>query len=242
MSVRPSPREVGEVDGLRAVGEDDARAFLLVERLRDAPGRTETLLGQRGVPDEGVVFGDQHVGMAVAVEIDELEVRVAQVAVQARGEGTEGLPAFGLVVLVQAGRRALHDDDVGLAVAGQVHELRAAAQGDVGFEGDDFERGELRLHLFPAVRQLVRDRAEVALVEPGAGLLGEDAGDAFAVQVGPAVGAAIQADGKVLQALRIHVLHRVLHDGFGVLELDGRQAARVVAAVAAAIAGLRDLA
>ena len=201
MSVRPSPREVGEVDGLRAVGEDDARALLLVERLRDAPGGAEAFLGQRGVPDEGVVFGDQHVGVAVAVEIDELQVRVAQVAVQARGEGAEGLPAFGLVVLVQAGRGAVHDDDVGLAVAGQVHELRAAAQGDVGFEGDGFERGELRLHLLPAVGQLVRDRAEVALVEPGAGLLGEDAGDAFAVQVGPAVGAAVQADGQVLEAL-----------------------------------------
>ena len=120
--------EVGEVDGLRAVGEDDARALLLVERLRDAPGRAEALLGQRGVPDEGVVLGDQHVGMAVAVEVDEPEVRVAQVAVQARGEGAEGLPAFGLVVLVEAGRRAVHDDDVGLAVAGQVHELGAAAQ------------------------------------------------------------------------------------------------------------------
>ncbi len=83
MSVRPSPREVGQVDGLRAVGEDDARAFLLVERLRDAPGRAEALFGQRGVPDEGVVFGDQHVGMAVAVEIDELEVRIAQ----CRGSG-----------------------------------------------------------------------------------------------------------------------------------------------------------
>ncbi len=141
--------QVGEVDGLRAVGEDDARAFLLVERLRDAPGRAEALFGQRGVPDEGVVFGDQHVGVAVAVEIDELEVRVAQVAVQARGEGAERLPAFGLVVLVQAGRRAVHDDHVGLAVAGQVHELRAAAQGDVGFEGDGFERGELRLRRPP---------------------------------------------------------------------------------------------
>ena len=123
MSVRPSPRHVGQVDGLRAVGEDDARALLLVERLRDAPSRAETVFGERGVPDEGVVFGDQHVGMAVAVEVDELEVRVAQVAVQARGERAERLPALGLVVLVQAGRGAVHDDQVGLAVAGQVHEL-----------------------------------------------------------------------------------------------------------------------
>ena len=109
-------------------------------------GRAEALLGQRGVPDEGVVFGDQHVGVAVAVEIDELQVGVAHVAVEARGEGAEGLPAFGLVVLVEAGRGAVQHHQVGLAVAGQIHELRAAAQGDVGFEGDGFERGELRLH------------------------------------------------------------------------------------------------
>ena len=60
------------------------------------------------------------------------------------------------------------------------------------------------------------------------------------MQVGPAVGAAVQADGQVLEALRIHLLHRVLHDGLGVFELDGRQAALVVAAVVAAIAGLGD--
>ena len=149
--MRPSPRQVGEIDGLGAVGEDEARAFLLVQRLRDAAGRAEALLGQRGVPDEGIVFGDQHVGMAVAVEVDELQVGVAHVAVQARGERAEGLPAFGLVVLVQAGRGAVQHHQVGLAVAGQIHELRAAAQREIGFERDPFERGELRLHLLTAV-------------------------------------------------------------------------------------------
>ena len=69
------------------------------------------------------------------------------------------------------------------------------------------------------------DRAEVALVEPGAGLLGEDAGDAFAVQIGPLVGRAVHADGQVLQARGVDLLHRVLHDGLGVFELDRRQAA-----------------
>ena len=78
------------------------------------------------------------------------------------------------------------------------------------------------------------DRAEVALVEPGAGLLGEDAGDAFAVQIGPLVGRAVQPDGQVLQALGVDLLHRVLHDGLGVLELDRRQAALQIAAVVAA--------
>src|SRR6266571_3779575 len=78
-----------------------------------ATGRSETFLGPRGVPDESVIFSDEHIGMAVAVEIDELEIRISQVAVQARGEGAEGLPAFGVVMLVQAGGGALQDDDVG---------------------------------------------------------------------------------------------------------------------------------
>src|SRR5690348_9543275 len=92
----------------------------------------------------------------------------------------------------------------------------------------------------PAVRNLVRDGADVALVEPGARLLGEDAGNAFAVQVGPAVGVSVQSDGEVVQARRIDLLDRVLHDGLGVLELDGREAARVVTPIGAAVAGLCD--
>ena len=82
-SVRPSPRQVGQIDGLRAVGKDQARAFFLVEHLMDALGRAEAILGQRRMPDEGVVFGDQHVGMAIAVQIDEFEVGIAHVAVEA---------------------------------------------------------------------------------------------------------------------------------------------------------------
>src|SRR5262249_9899601 len=233
-------REIGQIDGLRNVSEDDARTFFLVESLRDAPGWAEALFSERGVPDESVVFGDEHIGVAVTVQIDELEVRVAHVEVQARGEGAEWLPTLRVIVFIQAGGGAFRDNHVRLAVAGQVHELRATAQDDVGFEGDGFERGELRLHDFAAVGQLDGDRAPVALVEPGAGRLGEDTGDAFAVQVGPAVRVAVQADGKIFEALRINILDRALHDRFGVRELNWRQAAPVVAAVFAAVAGLRD--
>ncbi len=135
--------QVGEIDGLGAVGKDQPRAFFFVQRLRDAAGRAEALLGQRGVPDEGVVFADQHVGVAVAVQVDELQVGVARVAVEARGEGAEGLPAFVVVVLVEAGHGAVQHHQIGLAVAGEVHELRLpAGQGEVGFGGDAFQRRE----------------------------------------------------------------------------------------------------
>src|SRR3954451_12070750 len=112
--------------------------------------------------------------MAIAVEVDELEVRVAQAAVQARGERTEGLPPLSLVVFVQAGRGAFQDDDVRLSVARQVHEFGAAGQRDIGFECNRFEWGELRLHDLATVWPQVWDRAQVALVEPSAGLLAQD--------------------------------------------------------------------
>src|SRR2546430_1541582 len=84
-------RKVGEIDAARAIGKEDAGAGLLVERPTDAPGGPETRLGQGGVPGQRVILGDQHIGMAVAVKVDEPEVRIADVAVQARGEGAERL-------------------------------------------------------------------------------------------------------------------------------------------------------
>ena len=59
------------------------------------------------------------------------------------GEGAERLPAFVVVVLVEAGHRAVQHDQIGLAVAGEVHELRLpAGQGEVGFGGNAFRRRE----------------------------------------------------------------------------------------------------
>jgi hypothetical protein len=50
---------VSEIDGLSAVRKNDTRAYLLVERLREALGRAELFLRRRGTPDEGVILGDQ---------------------------------------------------------------------------------------------------------------------------------------------------------------------------------------
>ena len=55
---------VGQVDRLRAVGEDDRGPLLFVERHAHAQRRAETVLSKRWMPGEGVVLGDQHVGDA----------------------------------------------------------------------------------------------------------------------------------------------------------------------------------
>src|SRR5262249_44859772 len=81
------------------------------------------------------------------------------------------------------------------------------------------------------------DRAEVTLVEPCPTLLGEDARDTFAVQVGPLV-ASTQAHGQVLQAGRVHFFHRRLHDRPGVLELARGQTALQVRVALPHVAGL----
>ncbi len=82
------------------------------------------------------------------------------------------------------------------------------------------------------------NRAEIALVEPGIGLFGEDAGDAFAMQVCPLIGGTIHPHGQVFQAFRVHLFHRVLYDGLGVLELDRRKVAFQIAVSFALVADL----
>ena len=85
---------VGREDRLRGVGEDEARTGLFVERLLHPQRGTEAFLGERCVPDERVVFGDQHVGVTIAVQVDEAQVGIARVAIQSGREGSERPPTF----------------------------------------------------------------------------------------------------------------------------------------------------
>ena len=85
----------------------------------------EAVLRQRRVPGEGVVLGDQDVGVAVAGQVDEAQVRIARCRGSAAREtaGTDCQPSA-LVVLVEARRGAVEHHEVELAVAGEVQELR----------------------------------------------------------------------------------------------------------------------
>ena len=95
------------------------------------------------MPDEGVVLGDQDVGVAVAVRSTNLRLGSRMSRLRRDGEGAERLPAFVVVVLVEAGHGAVQHHQVELAVAGEVHELRLpAGQGEVGLGGDAFQRRE----------------------------------------------------------------------------------------------------
>ena len=46
------------------------------------------------MPNEGLIFGDQDVGMAVAGQIDKFEIGVAGIEVRPKSERAEGFPLF----------------------------------------------------------------------------------------------------------------------------------------------------
>ena len=74
--------DVGQVDGLGPVGKDDAGTLFFIERVRDQARFAESLFATRGMPDECVVFGDQNVCMTITIKVNELQIRIANIAVQ----------------------------------------------------------------------------------------------------------------------------------------------------------------
>src|ERR1043166_8323810 len=193
------------------------------------------------MPHKSVVLGDQQVGMTVTVEVYELEIGIAEVAVQAQGEGSERFPTFGFVVLVKAGRWAAHHNHVRLSIARKIHELRVAtSKCEVWFEGNQFERRELCGDVRTAIVLRRMDRAEISLVEPRGGLLANDARNPFAMKIGPLISSTIQPRREVFQAVLVHFFDGFLDDWEGVLELDRRQTSFQIAAVLPLVTALAD--
>jgi len=125
-------------------------------------------------------------------------------------------------VFVETGHGAIQHHDIGLTVACEIHELRLPpGQGEVGFDSDKFDWRQPRLN---ELRAVIADweRAEVAFVEPGVGLLGENPGDALAVQVDPLIAGAIETDGQVLEAFRVQFENTVLDVCPAVFEFERR--------------------
>ena len=85
--------EIGEVDGLRAIGEHQARPALLVARLMNLTRGAESILGERWVPREDVILGDEDVGVAIPVEVDESKIRFVPSDVRQLAERAEQSPS-----------------------------------------------------------------------------------------------------------------------------------------------------
>ena len=84
------------------------------------------------------------------------------------------------------------------------------------------ERREGRLERDPLERP-ERAVAEIALVVPGVGLLGQDAGQSLAVEIDPSVSGAVDALRQILDARRVDLAHRFVDVDLGVFELELRQ-------------------
>ena len=174
--------------------------------------------------------------MAVAGQVDELEVRVVPVPGSGSdAKGRERLPALVLGALEEAGRGPAELDEVELPVAGEVEELLPAAA--------RARHGRWRRWRDQLRAARTSPVAQVRLVEPGVGLLGEDAGDALAVEVDPLVARAVEAEGRFSRLSGSTSWTRFVDHRLGVVELERRQRLLEVGAVGLAhVARLGDAA
>ena len=99
------------------------RPLLLVERLRHALRWAKAFRRQRGVPPEGVVLADQHIGKAIAGQIDEPQVRVAPIDRRHRLEWCERLPVRVLRSFEVSRRRSFELHQRQIAVTGKAQQL-----------------------------------------------------------------------------------------------------------------------
>jgi hypothetical protein len=134
-------------------------------------------------------------------------------------------PALVFGALVETRGRPFKLNQIHLAVAGQIEELLASATDarERGLLCDPLDGCETGGDGLAAVLSSRIDRAQVPLVEPAGGLLGEDTGEAFTVEIRPLIPPVIQTIGQVLKALGVDLLNRLIDRRLCVLELDRGQ-------------------
>src|SRR5258708_17605669 len=114
--------------------------------------------------------------MAVTGKVDESEIGVAPRQIGQRAEWNEGIPVLVFGALEKPGCGSLQRNQVELSVAGQIEEL-LPARTQLG------QRRPARHGLHGTAAAV----AETGLVLPGIALFGEDARDAFPVQIDPLI-------------------------------------------------------
>ncbi len=113
--------------------------------------------------------------MAIAGEVDEFEIGIAPGNIRKGGKRPVCVPLLIQRALKKPRCWAIEFDDVQLTITRQIHELLAAAEiGRRGHGGHALQRGEAGDGGFFACLINNRHRALVALIEPGAALLGQD--------------------------------------------------------------------
>ena len=181
--------------------------------------------------------------MAVAGEIDETHRRIQPVDPRLRGKGAELFPVAIARSLVEAGHGTGEVDEVEEAVAGEIEPLRRADSRSVcrRLRGDQFSRTEGRGGGERRGFGRRRDRREITLVVERAVLLGEDAGQALAIEIEPAARHAVDARRHIVRARDLDLPDLVADDRLAVFELERWQRLAEPRAVAALhVAGVLD--
>src|SRR6185503_8748743 len=105
---------VRKVDGLPSVREDQARTFFLVSGLAHVLSRIKALFLERSIPSENFVLGNEHVGMTIAGQINEADMRIVQADIGELPKRPEGFPVEVDRALVEPSGRACKSDDIEL--------------------------------------------------------------------------------------------------------------------------------
>jgi hypothetical protein len=208
----PVAADIGEVQALHGVGEEYGRALPPGPWERAAVRFPESALPAGGVPGKHVVAYDKHIGVTVAVEVDEPYAGVLEIHRRPVVEGSPRRPVAVVGAFAEPRVGAAELDEVEVAVAVQIEQLLpAAGKGkEVRVTVDEPLCAELSV-------------AEVFLVEPRAGLLGEYPGHAFAVEVHPAVRGRQEPGRQVLSGDLVKGADAVVDPGLAVLEFERGQ-------------------
>src|SRR6266700_5686120 len=138
--------------------------------------------------------------MPIAIEIDKFQVGIIPGNVWRGQERCKRSPLTILLVLIEALERGAELHKVFLAIACQVHQLLLAT---LQIRWRRFCRYQL------SGGKLTR--SQVVLVKPGISLFSQNTRNALAIQVDPLIARAIQACGKVFQAVGIDEMNLLIY-------------------------------
>ncbi|RAO11355.1 hypothetical protein GUI43_03272 [Micromonospora noduli] len=185
----PVAGHVGEEDALPVIRAQQPRPTVLVGGPECGSRRAVPRLGQRLVPGQHCVTGDQQVGPAVSGEVQQQQVGAGPVDGGQLAKRLEAGPAGVVGAADETRRYGAELDQLDPPVTVHVDQLLASA-GQVGQRRHCGQRGD---RADPA-------GAEVRPVVEGTLVPGQHPGEPFPVQVHPQLGPPVHAGRQVLQA------------------------------------------
>src|SRR5262245_49098167 len=132
------------------------------------------------MPHQCIVLCDKDISLAITIEINEPEIGIAHIPIDARPKWLERTPAFTVIMFEQPRHRTIENNDIGLPVAREIKELRVSSiDRTIGNRCNPLKRRKLDW--------LRACRADIPFVKPGSTLLCQNSRNALAMQVGPQV-------------------------------------------------------